>query len=1271
MVHEWSKARDGVAKFGYKTAKDTAKLSVQVITKSFVRQIPSLLRWPVCVALVLYFALAALILVGRYWVLPTIDQWRPLIERQLSGALGSQVTLGRVSANWSGLNPSLDLSDIVVKNAVGQTVFTLPRIGARLEWSSLLRGEIRFTTVQARDLELDVRRDTQGKIWLMGQPLESADASQVAPTSAHPLAAWLLQQEHIAIDDARLRWRDEMRDAPALVLDDIDMQFVREAGGYRARLQLKAPAALAGALDLAAQFEYVDASRELTDPSAWAGLLYLAMDDVQPKAWAPWVDFPQYMAKGKMAGQWWVDFGAGRAPVVTARTAISGGLFQFDAGQSSQADFDSVSIDASGSWPAFKAAFEAMGTPQRRPVPVNPADTVQWRLRAGQVRLTMPGVFEAPLGFERIELDLATQVNAQDRVVVTLQQGQVVSPALDLVMQGQWQAEPGTSGLADFRGHLSRARLSQIGPHLPLTVDADAREWLARGLPEGQLRDASVVLAGELDHFPFGELPDKGQFRIAGRFDGTDIDYAPPAAVGEPNWPRLTAAAGVVALDKVDLRLFADQATVLPEPGRPITLTSVKARIPNIETDAILTVQGNSKGQAEAYLGLARTSPLGHLLDNALAQSAAQGEWAVPLKLRVPLIDADATTVQGEIHFAGGAVVIDQDVPELSNVRGHLSFSDTGVDTRNLTATFFGGPLALKGGIGRGRSGLSLQGRLTGQALAEFVDLKGMTRLAGRTSYSATIQRLPTRRYVMSLQSDLTGLSADFPAPVGKTERQSLPLRADWVPGNDASTARLDVSLGADVRVRLARRPDASSQAWFDAVAVGVRQAPLLPARGLAIDARYPEVDADAWMAIVDEFDVPLAASGRPPHGPQGRAAQKLPLLPALRQLRAQADNLTVYGLALQQATLGASQQVPGQWRIDINSIQTAGVLRWNEARATQPEFIEGRFERLALGDPDDEEAPQKADSSEPASDSPSRFENFDIPALKLDVRQFTLYGRALGELSVTGINMSEGKAWKLENLSLRNESAQLAGTGLWQLNGATRGLTLDARVAVADLGTLLTRLGHKGAVSGGSGTVGGQLRWGNMPWQFERSDISGKLDVDLKKGRFSSVSSRSAKVLELLSLQSMQRILSFDLNPEGMFREGYPFDALGGGVLVERGIMSMKNFSVDGPVGRITLGGDVNLVDETLGLTAIVAPSFDMSGAALAGMVINPIVGVGAFLTQWLLKAPLSRAMTVHYKVTGKLDDPKLTEVAAETKTETKAEEKTELKTAEGQGTN
>jgi hypothetical protein len=62
-----------------------------------------------------------------------------------------------------------------------------------------------------------------------------------------------------------------------------------------------------------------------------------------------------------------------------------------------------------------------------------------------------------------------------------------------------------------------------------------------------------------------------------------------------------------------------------------------------------------------------------------------------------------------------------------------------------------------------------------------------------------------------------------------------------------------------------------------------------------------------------------------------------------------------------------------------------------------------------------------------------------------------------------------------------------------------------------------------------------------------------------------------------------------------------------------------------------------------------MVVPNLDMSGATIAaGIAINPIVGLGAFVTQWLLRNPLSKAMAVHYHVSGDWDDPKLDEVSS-----------------------
>src|SRR5690606_32005623 len=132
-----------------------------------------------------------------------------------------------------------------------------------------------------------------------------------------------------------------------------------------------------------------------------------------------------------------------------------------------------------------------------------------------------------------------------------------------------------------------------------------------------------------------------------------------------------------------------------------------------------------------------------------------------------------------------------------------------------------------------------------------------------------------------------------------------------------------------------------------------------------------------------------------------------------------------------------------------------------------------------------------------------------------------------------------------------------------------------------------------------------------------------------------STVNSRSARLLELLSLQSLQRIATFQFNPGSVFKEGFPFDSLTGTLHLNSGVLTTSDYRVVGPVGTINIGGDVNLVDETLRLQATVLPNLDMSGASIAaGIAINPVVGLGAFLTQWLLRAPLAKAMRVQYEV-------------------------------------
>ena len=155
---------------------------------------------------------------------------------------------------------------------------------------------------------------------------------------------------------------------------------------------------------------------------------------------------------------------------------------------------------------------------------------------------------------------------------------------------------------------------------------------------------------------------------------------------------------------------------------------------------------------------------------------------------------------------------------------------------------------------------------------------------------------------------------------------------------------------------------------------------------------------------------------------------------------------------------------------------------------------------------------------------------------------------------------------------------------------------------------------------------------------------MNGKATVNLEKGVFEHVNSRSARLLELLSLQSLQRILSFNFRPGNQFKDGYPWSEITGSFELEQGVASTMNLKVDSPVATISLVGSSDLNQRVWNMDADVKPRFDMSGTAVAtGFVVNPLVGVSALVTQFLLRNPIERAMTVKYQVRGPWDDPTL----------------------------
>jgi len=74
-----------------------------------------------------------------------------------------------------------------------------------------------------------------------------------------------------------------------------------------------------------------------------------------------------------------------------------------------------------------------------------------------------------------------------------------------------------------------------------------------------------------------------------------------------------------------------------------------------------------------------------------------------------------------------------------------------------------------------------------------------------------------------------------------------------------------------------------------------------------------------------------------------------------------------------------------------------------------------------------------------------------------------------------------------------------------------------------------------------------------------------------------------------------------------------------------------------------VAMAGSADIGRETQDLHVVVVPEFNASGATLAYAAINPAVGLGAFVGQWLLREPLRLASAREFRVTGHWADPKV----------------------------
>jgi len=269
------------------------------------------------------------------------------------------------------------------------------------------------------------------------------------------------------------------------------------------------------------------------------------------------------------------------------------------------------------------------------------------------------------------------------------------------------------------------------------------------------------------------------------------------------------------------------------------------------------------------------------------------------------------------------------------------------------------------------------------------------------------------------------------------------------------------------------------------------------------------------------------------------------------------------------------------------------------------------------------------------------------MPLLDLTVEDFRLENQEMGRLEAIARGSSKGV--QIDNLQLSHDDSVLKMNGVWRKygNGDTRAnLQLD----VVDAGKMLSRFGFKDTVRRGAATFKGDVSWEGSPADFSFGTLAGTMDFHAKSGQFLKVDPGAAKLLGVLSLQSLPRRLSFDFRD--LFSDGFAFDEISATMRIAQGVVYSDNFQMRGPAAKVSMSGMANLDAESVQLRVKVFPKLS-EGVAVAGALIGgPIAGVGALAAQKILRDPIEEATSREYMVIGPWREPdvqKLTKPKAE----------------------
>ncbi len=778
----------------------------------------------------------------------------------------------------------------------------------------------------------------------------------------------------------------------------------------------------------------------------------------------------------------------------------------------------------------------------------------------------------------------------------------------------------------------ARAKLATAHRYLPISMDKESRLYLSNAFESGDINKGTLRIKGDPDQIPFAASK-TDELTLHLPFSQASFKPAPLLPKKQGVWSMFTNVNGTIDMKQSSINVNVDKANY-----KNVVLSNVRSQIPNVSAKHLtLVMNGQANGEGSEILEYLTASPVGVGQPSIAKNLSLAGPVSLDLDLTIPLSGNAENKIDAKVTLPGNKLQWSE-FPPLENLKGMVRITDTNPQFEDISADFLGGVLKISS---MPSSSDKSSFKVSGDINAKFVQAYAlrnphskinptlMSAMSGSASYSG-LMSFGKEVNQANLKFDLRNWASLAPAPANKisgtpmtgqldlniySNKKPNAIHADWS-ANFGDQYYIQGNLGNDNSIR---------------GAFGIGAAASLPQQGYSVNLVNNEIDFDAWMEFLD--------AGKP----NIKASTEVDLSQPDRhvQISAQIKKLIAFDREWNDFNFGASEK-NNVWQLRLNTPQLSGQMQWQPASPEHPSgLISGRLPRLKI--PDQRTTTDKgAGKFNPKNTSLSPNK---VPSLDITIDDVSWTKAQLGSVKIKSRTSQD--VLMLNSLQVNNPQGNSVITGQWSgktsSNPEQSNINLD--VNIRDAGQIISRWSNSKIVEGGSGKLTAKLAWSSPLFSPAYDTLSGDVNLELAQGRLLEVNSDGAKLLDVLSLQSLFRFATLDLKGSlgNLATKGTPFNSISGNFEIAQGIAQTKKFTMILDQARVAMVGQINIPEETQDLRITIFPTIDATAGSLAAFAINPIVGLGAILGQYLITNQINRTMQTDYLVQGSWNNPEV----------------------------